>query len=129
MVRRARAGCDLAISPDGPKGPAQVAQTGIAFLALKARSPIIPLGVGVDRCTRLSSWDRFVIPHPLARVVVVYGEPQEVESGADLDATAVLLTEKLEVLREEAQALAEDPSRTDALPRGSTGEVKGRTHG
>ncbi len=100
----------------------------IAFLALKAGSPIIPLGVGVDRCTRLSGWDRFVIPHPFARVVVIHGEPYEVEPGAHLNAAAELLTAELERLHEQAQVLAEDPSREDAPPGGGSGDTGGRVH-
>jgi len=128
MVRRAREGRDLAISPDGPKGPARVAKAGIAFLALKAGGPIVPLGVGVDRCTRLSGWDRFVIPHPFARVVVLHGEPYEVEPGSDLNVVAELLTAELERLQEQAQVLAEDPSRADARRGGGSGDAGGRGH-
>ncbi len=129
MVRRSREGRDLAITPDGPKGPARVAQTGIAFLALKAGCPMVPLGVGVSRFTRLSGWDGFMIPHPFAHVVVLHGDPSEVEPGADLAATAERLTERLERLREQAQALAENPSRINASPGETSGDTGGRSHG
>ena len=129
MVRRSREGRDLAISPDGPKGPARVAKTGIAFLALKAGSPIVPLGVGVDRCTRLSGWDRFVIPHPFARVVVLLGEPCEIEPGTDLKAAAESLTDELERLQEHAQVLAESPLRDDVPHDDGPGDAGGQTHG
>ncbi len=77
MIARARSGYDLAITPDGPRGPARRAQTGILYLAAKSGGVIIPAAVAVDRYRRLSSWDGFLIPLPFSRVVVVHGEPFE----------------------------------------------------
>ncbi|MGH7268489.1 MAG: lysophospholipid acyltransferase family protein, partial [Candidatus Rokuibacteriota bacterium] len=51
-----------------------------------AGAPIVPLGLGASRRTVLRSWDRFLIPHPFARVVVVFGEPLRVPADADRDA-------------------------------------------
>lgn len=107
MIRQLREGRDLAVTPDGPKGPARVAQTGALFLALKATSPIVPLGVGVSACRRLSNWDRFVIPYPFARVVILHGVPYEVDAGTDLKEAASDLTRRIERLCEQAQAVAD----------------------
>jgi len=77
MIARARSGYDLAITPDGPRGPARRAQTGILYLAAKSGGVIIPAAVAANRYRRLSSWDGFLIPLPFSRVVVVHGEPFE----------------------------------------------------
>ncbi len=127
MVGRAREGRDLAITPDGPKGPARVSQTGAGFVSRRADAPIVALGVGVDRCRRLSGWDRFVIPYPFARIVVLHSDPIEIAEGQGLDAAASSLTAEIDRLCIEAQALAEEPSRFDALSRGTSGDAEGRT--
>jgi lysophospholipid acyltransferase (LPLAT)-like uncharacterized protein len=43
MVRRARAGADLAVTPDGPRGPRCVAQAGVIELAKLSGLPVVPL--------------------------------------------------------------------------------------
>lgn len=43
LIRLGRSGVDLAITPDGPKGPRQVAQAGVIHLAKVTGLPILPL--------------------------------------------------------------------------------------
>lgn len=43
LVRAARAGQDIAITPDGPKGPAQKAQMGVVQIAKATGLPIVPV--------------------------------------------------------------------------------------
>ena len=43
MARLGRSGADLAVTPDGPRGPRCVAQAGVAELAKLTGLPIIPL--------------------------------------------------------------------------------------
>jgi len=65
----------VAITPDGPRGPRRVAQPGVARLARLTGAAVIPLGVAVSRARRLGSWDRMILPLPLGRGAIVYGEP------------------------------------------------------
>lgn len=84
-------GGQLVVTPDGPRGPRHGINVGIAWLARSSRAPILPVGVAVDRAWRLRSWDRFTIPKPFARLVVVYGDPVVVPadtSDADLEGIA-----------------------------------------
>lgn len=78
---RSRAG-DFGITPDGPKGPPRVAQQGLAFLAGVSGFPILPLGLACSSAWRLRSWDRFIIPKPGARVVIVAGRTVDVPREA-----------------------------------------------
>ncbi len=84
MLRVARReGRDLGVTPDGPKGPAEVVKPGIAQLAMKLGYPVLPVSYATRRHIRLRSWDRFYLPLPCTRGVVVYGEyvfPREDES-------------------------------------------------
>ncbi|HYC57343.1 MAG TPA: lysophospholipid acyltransferase family protein [Candidatus Binatia bacterium] len=80
LVRAQRRGLDLALIPDGPRGPSGVAKAGVAELALLSGAPIFPLAVGCSRPMRLPSWDRMMLPRPFSRVVLAVGEPLSADS-------------------------------------------------
>ncbi len=83
MAKRAKEGCDLAITPDGPRGPREVAQAGVLRIAQRAGIPVLPL-TSASRTKRvLSSWDGFQIPAPFTRLVVAYGTPIEIPDDLD----------------------------------------------
>lgn len=63
-------GGDVAITPDGPRGPRYKLGAGIIFLAQKTGAPVMPIHVEYSRCVRLKSWDQFRIPLPFSRVNV-----------------------------------------------------------
>lgn len=81
MLQWAARNHHLAITPDGPRGPKEQAKEGIVYLAARTDRSIIPMGLGVSRAWVLRSWDGFRIPHPFARLYVVYGEPVRVPEG------------------------------------------------
>ena len=83
MQELVAAGGRLVVTPDGPRGPRHGINVGIAWLARATGSPILPVGVAVDRAWRLRSWDRFTIPKPFARLHVVYCDPVTVAADAD----------------------------------------------
>jgi lysophospholipid acyltransferase (LPLAT)-like uncharacterized protein len=81
-VRAAIAACKklqeggiLAITPDGPKGPPNEVQEGIVFMARRANCPIVPIGVGARPRKVMDAWDSYLLPMPLARCAIVFGEP------------------------------------------------------
>ena len=84
LLREERA--EVGVVPDGPRGPRWVAQPGTVLLAKLGQAPIVPLGLGASRATVLGSWDALLIPHPFARVAVVFGDPLVVAADADRDA-------------------------------------------
>ena len=49
LIRLGRSGVDLVVTPDGPKGPAQVAKMGVIQLARVSKLPIIPLAFGCSK--------------------------------------------------------------------------------
>lgn len=71
----AERGYDLAITPDGPRGPLYVVQDGVTSLAQLTGLPVIPVSYQTSWKIHLKSWDRFQIPLPFARCVVRFGEP------------------------------------------------------
>lgn len=76
-------GAVLIITPDGPRGPRHSIGQGLAWMARATGYPIVPVGFACDRAWRMRSWDRFTIPKPWARVVMVYGDPIHVPRSED----------------------------------------------
>ena len=102
-------GAEVGLVPDGPRGPRYVAPAGAGQLAKLGQASLVPLGFGASRASVLASWDEFVIPHPFARVAVVFGEPLVVPPDADratLEAARARLEEALPRLTVEADRLA-----------------------
>jgi lysophospholipid acyltransferase (LPLAT)-like uncharacterized protein len=107
LVRAAREGHDLAITPDGPRGPARVFKPGALVAARLTGLPVVPLAVAASSAWHVNSWDRFMVPRPLARLHIAYGEPIEVPRGADeadVEALAERVQARLEGLEAEAHA-------------------------
>ena len=75
MLRRVRDGYDLAITPDGPRGPRRRIKDGVLAAAKITGIPIVAVGFGASRGRRIRSWDRTLLPYPFGRGVFVYAEP------------------------------------------------------
>ncbi|MFA5517434.1 MAG: lysophospholipid acyltransferase family protein [Desulfuromonadales bacterium] len=75
LVNAAKEPVDLAITPDGPRGPRHELKQGVVQLARLTARPVIPLAVVCSRGHRFASWDRFLLPFPFCRGVLAYGEP------------------------------------------------------
>jgi lysophospholipid acyltransferase (LPLAT)-like uncharacterized protein len=71
----AERGYDLAITPDGPRGPCYVVQEGIMSLARITGLPILPASYYLSWKYRPKSWDRFQIPLPFARCDIRVAKP------------------------------------------------------
>lgn len=100
LARLLRNGAEVAVVPDGPQGPREVAQPGVIALARLTGAPIVPLTLSASRAWRLRSWDAFIIPKPFARVAVCFGAPLFVPSKADRLEQETLRKELEESLRE-----------------------------
>jgi lysophospholipid acyltransferase (LPLAT)-like uncharacterized protein len=74
LVRLFEGGRSGGMVVDAPRGPAQVSKPGIITAARLTGLAIMPIMWSADRCWRLRSWDRTIIPKPFARIVLVYGE-------------------------------------------------------
>lgn len=70
MVRTSEAGYDIAITPDGPRGPKYQLNPGVITLAQKAKIPVLTFGIFYSRYWALRGWDAFRIPKPFATVDV-----------------------------------------------------------
>jgi len=88
IVRRLRRGLDAAFAVDGPRGPAGVVRSegggvGAALAARLAGGVVVPMASACASCWVLKrTWDRFELPRPFSRVVVVLGPPIEPDAAS-----------------------------------------------
>lgn len=66
---------DLAITPDGPRGPCYHIQPGLLRLAQTTGRPIVAVTYTLGWVYRLKSWDRFQVPLPFSRCRIRMSEP------------------------------------------------------
>jgi lysophospholipid acyltransferase (LPLAT)-like uncharacterized protein len=86
LARTIEAGHDLAITPDGPRGPAKSVAPGALIVAQRTGVPLIAVAASVKSAWRLNSWDGFLIPRPFARIDVAYSDPVYIEAKDARDA-------------------------------------------
>ena len=70
LIHALRDGYDVAVSPDGSRGPVYDMKAGAVTVALKTGAPILLVSFNHSGAWRLKTWDRFFIPHPFSRVQV-----------------------------------------------------------
>ncbi|MCB1173995.1 MAG: lysophospholipid acyltransferase family protein [Leptospiraceae bacterium] len=85
IIKHLRSGYPVAITPDGPRGPAFALQPGIIIAAQKAGVPIIPFHYECTRQWVAKSWDEHRIPKILGTFVCSYGAPIEIPAQLSAD--------------------------------------------
>lgn len=68
LVAALRAGHDVGVTPDGPRGPRYSFKPGAVVVTRRAEAAILLIGGKFQSAWRLRSWDKFIIPHPFSRV-------------------------------------------------------------
>lgn len=105
-------GGNISITPDGPRGPFQVAAPGAAYVAALTGYPVVATGFSCTRYKRFKSWDRFMLPKPFGRIVFVaervpvmlHGGEEGLEQ-AELDRMTKKIEETLNRVTAEADRL------------------------
>lgn len=64
---------------DGPTGPVHEFKQGAVMLAQLTQTPMLPIAYAASRYWELKSWDKFIIPKPFSRIVIVVGEPHSID--------------------------------------------------
>ncbi|MEO0293922.1 MAG: lysophospholipid acyltransferase family protein [candidate division WOR-3 bacterium] len=81
LIKYGREGNEIAITPDGPKGPRRKVKKGVFLLARETSLPIIAVRVSSGRCFRFSSWDKFMLPYPFSKIKIelreILNQPKE----------------------------------------------------
>jgi lysophospholipid acyltransferase (LPLAT)-like uncharacterized protein len=94
-----------ALTPDGPRGPARKSKPGLFLLAEQLDAPVLPVGTASSRPRFLNSWDRYLLPIPFSRCVVVFGEPVRRVPGEEMEAFLARVDAAIDRETEEADRL------------------------
>lgn len=100
-----RKGNGAALTPDGPRGPARRCKVGILRLAEAVDAPIMPVGSSSTRPRFLRSWDRYLVPMPFSRCVVVFGEGLRRAAGESDDEFLARVDAAIDAMTDEADRL------------------------
>ena len=103
---KTKGGGSIAITPDGPRGPAQIMADGAPVLARFTGLPVVMVGVASRPCIRLKTWDRTVFPVPFARGVIVWDGPVAAAETDDNATLAEAWGKRLTAVLERAESLA-----------------------
>lgn len=79
---------DVGFAIDGPRGPRYKVKPGATYLAWKTGNPVVPFHVSVEKKWILASWDRFEIPKPFSRALLIIGNPIYINSETGRDKIA-----------------------------------------
>jgi len=105
MISVLNDGATMSLTPDGPKGPRYRVKDGIVMLAKFSGAPILPVTYSARSAVVIKrSWDKFMVPLPFSRGVILWGNPIVVPADADDD---MLEAKRLEVENEMIRITAE----------------------
>lgn len=101
-----KSGGAVAVTPDGPRGPARRMGEGLAVMARMSGAPVMMLGLACRPAIRLNSWDQAVLPLPFGRGAMVW---DRVEIARDQDPASVVAewTARLTAAEARAEALVD----------------------
>ncbi len=105
MLKANKEGSDIAVTPDGPKGPRYQVQIGVIELAKLTGRPVVPVTFGASRRKIFNTWDHFLLPYPFSKGVFIWGDPISVDPKGDrahMEERRVVLEKRLNELTERA---------------------------
>lgn len=97
-------GQQVAITPDGPRGPRRVAAAGVAQIAALSGAPVLPCSAQISHRHVLRSWDRMVFPLPFGRGVLVCEPPVLVPRG-NWEASLPIIVDAMTAAADRADSL------------------------
>lgn len=108
VIRVFRRGANIAITPDGPRGPMHYAHAGIIHLARLCECPIIPFTVASSRHIQLRSWDKMQVALPFGQLIAEMGAPIHVhpeDNKQTVEADRQRLEDSLNAITRHADSL------------------------
>ena len=93
-IKSIKSGIDVAITPDGPKGPIYEVADGIVAIANKTNAKILTCKIIPTKYWKMKSWDKFIIPKPFGKIDFYISEPFSIE-GLDMQKSKELIKSKL----------------------------------
>ena len=74
-IREIKAGSDIALTPDGPRGPRHTVADGVIAIAQKSGARIVVLNSKASKYWQFKSWDKFILPKPFGKIDFYMSEP------------------------------------------------------
>lgn len=100
----------LAVTPDGPRGPAGIMAEGLPVMARMSGAPVLFLGISAKPVIQLNSWDKAVLPLPFAKGAIVWDRASYPE-GAELADVVTEWTARMNAVEARADAITGFKSR------------------
>lgn len=119
ILRKVADGCDVGLTPDGPRGPRRRVQPGVVAVARFTGLPIIPVTFSASPARRLKTWDRTLLPKFFSKGLFVYGTPirvpRDADEGVQEDRRRALESEldRITDLADDAMFLAREDARPE----------------
>lgn len=98
----------LAVTPDGPRGPARQMAEGLPLLAKISGAPVVFIGLSCKPSIRLNSWDRALLPLPFGKGAIVY-DLERFPAGQDVPTVVEEWTDRLTAVEARADAITGAP--------------------
>lgn len=101
-------GFSFAITPDGPTGPPHKMKPGAVVLAHRKKVPLFLIGTASKKHYVFNSWDKFQVPKPFSKIVVIYSEPvfvKEESTREDINKIIEVCENKLIELQKVAERI------------------------
>lgn len=93
-IKEIKSGNDVAITPDGPRGPRYSVADGVVAIAQKSKSKIVILNTKPSKYWQFKSWDKFVLPKPFGKIDFYMSEPYDI-NDLEFDEAKEFIKEKL----------------------------------
>lgn len=94
----------LAITPDGPRGPAQQMAEGLPLMAKLSGAPTLFIGMSCNPAIRLGSWDKAILPLPFGKGAIVW-DVADFPADQPMDAVVADWTARLDAVEARADAI------------------------
>ena len=78
-IKEIKSGNDVALTPDGPRGPRYSIADGVIAIVQKSGAKIVVLNSKPTKYWQFKSWDKFVLPKPFGRIDFYISEPFDVK--------------------------------------------------
>ena len=79
-IKEIKSGCDIALSPDGPRGPRFSFAGGVIAIAQKSGAKIVVCNSKPSSYWQFNSWDKFILPKPFGKIDFYMSEPFDVSN-------------------------------------------------
>ncbi|NVJ52421.1 MAG: lysophospholipid acyltransferase family protein [Campylobacteraceae bacterium] len=93
-IKEIKAKNDIAITPDGPRGPRHSVADGIVAISKKTNAKILVFNCKATKYWQFNSWDKFIVPKPFGRLEFFIEEPIDI-SQMEMDEAKAFIKEKM----------------------------------